>query len=73
MSLFEQSKPSSLARALQVSLALEPPVAIVTARISEGLFSLSFPCARLFSAGAPACVEVGRAHAECCCLRIPVT
>ena len=59
MALFEQSKPSSLARVPQVSLALEPPVAIVTARICVGLFSLRFPRARLFSTGAPACVEVG--------------
>ena len=42
----------------QVSLVLEPPVALNTARISEGLLSLRFPRTRLFAASAPVCLQV---------------
>ena len=37
---------------------LEPPVALNTARISEGLLSLRFPRTRLFAASAPVCIQV---------------
>ena len=42
----------------QVSLVLEPPVALNTARISEGLLSLRFPRTRLFAASAPVGIQV---------------
>ncbi len=41
----------------KVSLALEPPVAISTARIGEGLLSLRFPRTRLHAASAPVGVQ----------------
>ncbi|KAK9828391.1 hypothetical protein WJX81_002975 [Elliptochloris bilobata] len=48
----------------QVSLVLEPPVALTTARIGEGLLSLRFPRTCLYASSGPVCVQVLLSGAE---------